>query len=247
MENPLEKINLNENEIIKWIPGYEEEYAATNKGKIFNLKERSHNLEVFSYLETRKNRLQYLFVSLNKKRLYTHKLIAQTYVPNLNNFKYVKHKNNILTDNDSNNLEWSSDHPNKTTTLELCQNLALSKKGKCLSDSVNNITDKLLWECQQGHQWFSKVFNIKQGNWCNQCYLESKRIYNLEFWQNLAFSRKGKCLSEKYLSINHLGFWECEQGHQWYAKFGSILYSNRWCKYCAGVAKKKFRSMFRIC
>lgn len=35
-------------------------------------------------------------------------LVAQTFVPNPNKFKYVRHKNGIITDDAATNLEWAT-------------------------------------------------------------------------------------------------------------------------------------------
>lgn len=50
----------------------------------------------------------------NKKRHYkrVHRLIAIAYIQNINNYKQVNHINGVKTDNEVDNLEWSSNSQN---------------------------------------------------------------------------------------------------------------------------------------
>lgn len=57
---------------------------------------------------------------------------------------------------------------NANTLLEYKQ-IALSRGGKCFSDTYVNAKTKLLWECKRGHQFFSSPDNVKQGKWCPDC------------------------------------------------------------------------------
>ena len=63
---------------------------------------------------------------------------------------------------------------NVQITIEDAQNLARSRNGKCLSDSISNSKEILLWECELGHQWQSPYDNIRgtkkrSGRWCPHC------------------------------------------------------------------------------
>lgn len=47
---------------------------------------------------------------------------------------------------------------------------AIQNNGKCLTEHYINNKQKLLWECEVGHQWLSRLDAIKdQGSWCPQC------------------------------------------------------------------------------
>ena len=90
-------------EIFKDIPGYEGIYQVSNLG---NVKSFKYNKEKIFKLS--KNGSGYYYVGLSgmKIPIGIHKLVAMVFVPNPNNYKVVNHKNNIKTDNRSENLEW---------------------------------------------------------------------------------------------------------------------------------------------
>lgn len=53
--------------------------------------------------------------------------------------------------------------------LEDMQKLAAQRGGKCLSTSYESVNKKLLWECQEGHQWKTIPSVILRGGWCPNC------------------------------------------------------------------------------
>jgi hypothetical protein len=52
------------------------------------------------------------------KNFYVHRLIAEAFVPNPNNYKIVNHKNNIRNDNGADNLEWTTQKKNVEHALK---------------------------------------------------------------------------------------------------------------------------------
>ena len=57
----------------------------------------------------------------------------------------------------------------KKLTIEDMHRLAISRGGKCLSDTyINNFT-KLKWECSNGHQWEAIPLSVRKGHWCGTC------------------------------------------------------------------------------
>ena len=53
--------------------------------------------------------------------------------------------------------------------LEQSIKIAKERKGKCLSTEYINALTKLLWECNNGHQWEATLSDIKKGTWCPIC------------------------------------------------------------------------------
>ena len=55
------------------------------------------------------------------------------------------------------------------STLLDCQELALEKKGECLSHFYKNNTYPMYWKCRNKHEWIMSVKKIKKGLWCEKC------------------------------------------------------------------------------
>ena len=75
----------------------------------------------------------YKIVSKNSKLFYVHRLVAQTYIPNPNNYESVNHINGIKDDNKVENLEWVSKRMN-------CEHARLNGLSELKSQGVKNIT-----------------------------------------------------------------------------------------------------------
>ena len=94
-------------EIWKDIPGYENLYQISNKGKIksfYNYRRNGTNIL------TPKIKKGYYQIGLRKngkrKWLSIHRLVAITFISNNNNFKCVNHKDENKLNNNVDNLEW---------------------------------------------------------------------------------------------------------------------------------------------
>lgn len=102
---------MNENEIIEeWKPicGYEGFYEISNYGRVKSLDYNRTKQE--KILRQGKNKYGYLMVVLYKegkgKTIKVHRLVAQAFIPNPNNFRCVNHKDENKTNNCVDNLEW---------------------------------------------------------------------------------------------------------------------------------------------
>lgn len=97
-------------EIWKDIPGFEGLYQASNLGRILSIK---RNSVLKGYLH-HAGYLMVCITSINKvsSNLYIHRLVALTWVENINNEKTVDHINNIKLDNRASNLCWMSQNDN---------------------------------------------------------------------------------------------------------------------------------------
>ena len=95
----------------------------------------------------------------------------------------------------------------------------------------------MLWECKEKHQWgipFNNILN--DNNWCHYCSPSLKKT--LEFCQNLALQKGGKCLSTEYINSITPMLWECDVKHQWETNSDSIFHMDSWCPYCSNNAHK---------
>ena len=109
------------------------------------------------------------------------------------------------------------------------ENLAILKGGLLISKKYINDRTKLKWKCIHGHIWLATPGNIKRGSWCPFCAGQGKPT--IDFYKKLAKSKKGICLSDRYLNAHTKLKWRCKSGHEWEASPNNIKRGS-WCPYC---------------
>ena len=108
-------------EIWKDKKDYEGHYQVSNCGRVKSIKFGKERI-----LKPQKNTSGYLCVTLcknnNQCQFEVHRLVAEVFLPNPNNYKEVNHKNEIKTDNRVENLEWCDRKYNQNygTRTEKC-------------------------------------------------------------------------------------------------------------------------------
>ncbi|CAG8638552.1 3818_t:CDS:2, partial [Ambispora gerdemannii] len=108
-------------------------------------------------------------------------------------------------------------------SIQIMQQIAEKREGRCLSTEYINCNTKLDWECVKGHRWSTTPEIISQGSWCQVCYYYSRVVHTIEDMHRIAQEKGGYCLSTKYITSHTYLDWQCKEGHIWKAKPAYIL------------------------
>lgn len=128
-------------------------------------------------------------------------------------------------------------------TIELMQQIAQERGGKCLSEEYSSNRTELLWRCAEGHEWRANPNSIKNAkSWCPQCSHTVKPT--IEMMREIAQGHEGECLSDEYVNAHTKLLWQCSQGHKWWAMPASIKNSNTWCPHCRYKNEQECRDVF---
>jgi hypothetical protein len=103
------------------VVGYEGLYSVTKNGVIYSLPRRGRKLKIMNPVDNMK--AGYLRIALSRdghtKLCYIHRVVAEAYIPNIENKPMVNHINGIKTDNKVENLEWVTGQENRDHAFDL--------------------------------------------------------------------------------------------------------------------------------
>jgi len=102
------------------------------------------------------------------------------------------------------------------------------KQGILVKIKFEEIT-RIIIRCKEGHEWCSSLGQLRDDKWCLQC--SGKARHDLNWLQNMASEKEGKCLATEYKNNRTKVQWECRKGHQWAAMPTSIQQGS-WCPVC---------------
>lgn len=109
---------------------FDNKYEIHNTGIIIKLKT---NTPITQYIHKTKG---YVFVSLGSSSKLLHRIIAQHFIPNPNNYPEVNHIDGNKLNNHYSNLEWCTAKQN--TQHAIINNLRKTPKGKQIINTITN-------------------------------------------------------------------------------------------------------------
>ena len=137
---------MSEDEAWKDVLGYEGLYKVSDKGNVYSVERKDSIGRKCGgrTLQLRCTRDGYLQVELSengmRKTKYVHRLVAEAFIPNLNNYLEINHKDENKANNHVENLEWCTRKYNVNfgTTIERVTQ-KLSKKVKAVNVETGEV------------------------------------------------------------------------------------------------------------
>ena len=147
-------------EIWKPIKNYEQYYMVSNTGRIMSLIKRSGSHGKIIEAKRKKilkpcnNGNGYLYVTLTnrenkQKHYYVHRIVAETFLDNHNNYKYINHLDYNTQNNNAENLQWCTQKENVLYSSEKMRHQ--KSKSKPTKTGEKYITIKL---SKNGHVYY---------------------------------------------------------------------------------------------
>ena len=135
---------MKENEVWKPIKGYEGLYEVSNLGNVKSLPRKStcKNERILKPCVDLKGYLEVVLSKNSKHKTYRiHRLVADTFIPNINNQPMVNHKDENKMNNQVSNLEWCDNKHNIRYSLSK-QIVRIGKDGTSkVYDTMTDVVD----------------------------------------------------------------------------------------------------------
>lgn len=159
----------------KWVSGYEGYYQVSNLG---NVKSVDRNI-LYSNGIKRKHKGKLLSPEIDKDgyervdfrrngshdKQFVHRVVAKEFIPNLENYPVINHKNEIQDDNRVDNLEWCTikyNHGYGNARMKNAKSVSKPVVGKCI-DTGNEISFESLTQAGENGYTAKSVSKAAKG------------------------------------------------------------------------------------
>ena len=113
--------------------------------------------------------------------------------------------------------------------------LAQERGIEWLGPEVTATRHKTWWRCRYGHEWETTYEIIRRGHGCSECAGNGRK--SAQDYFDLAQERGFRWLGPAVPTAKAKTTWECEEGHQWEARYSSVR-SGDGCPTCANNTRK---------
>ena len=172
---------MNSEEIWKPVVGYEGLYEVSNTGQVRSLDKYDSINRFYEgrILKLFADRLGYLKVGLSSngktKKYLVHRLVAEAFIPNPNNFPIINHKDENPSNDNVDNLEWCNAKYNSNYG---------TRNDRIKATRLRNGTSTGLSREEYFKKWYQEHKN-EQDKWHKEYYQENKeerREYNKKYY-----------------------------------------------------------------
>ena len=135
-------------------------YFITNKGRI--ISSPNYTRSNFRIINSIIDSIGYEIVHIKGKNIKVHRLIAEAFIPNPNNYPIVNHKDENRSNNNINNLEWCTNEYNiayscgkkvKQIDINTKQIIAIFDSALQAANSVNGANSHILDVCNRKRKY----------------------------------------------------------------------------------------------
>ncbi len=124
---------------------------------------------------------------------------------------------------------------NKWNTEKVLLLLQKSHPDSILLSDFKKVSERLDLQCEHGHVFKMRLYDVIEGHWCQRCAGVSKPT--IEGITDFIFTKyNGTLLSNEYVNSKTILTVSCKFGHQFTTRW-QYLQSGYWCPDCAGTKK----------
>jgi hypothetical protein len=115
-------------------------------------------------------------------------------------------------------------------------------EGAMVNKSLGKLNEAHWFRCKKGHTFEQLPTKLlSAGHWCPTCSYEERaemQRLGIEAARKAAEEMGGECLAKEFKNAKQKAWWRCEEGHEWEAKFTSIIHGGTWCPECWDIRRR---------